>query len=63
MQWCRLKDFLFRIEPEVNCPEAVVTADVSKHLVVSSENSKELVVEEDVFKSSRVLHSPQVDPG
>ena len=54
---------MFCNEPEVNCPEAVVTADIPEHLVISSENSKELVVEEDVFKSSRVLHSPQVDPG
>ena len=45
----------------MNGPETVVTADITEHLVVSAENPKERIVEEDIFQSPGVFHPPQVD--
>ena len=45
----------------MNGPETIVTADITKHLVVSAENPKERVVEENIFQSPGVFHPTQVD--
>ena len=50
-------------KPEVNRPEAIVTANISEHLVVPPENPKERVVEKDIFQSPGGFHPPQVNPG
>ena len=48
---------------EVDGPEAVVTADLTEHLIVPPPHSKELVVEEDILESAGVLHCVEVDSG
>ena len=49
--------------PEMYCPEAVVTADLTKHLVVWPQDPEEGVVEENSLERVSVHHPPEVDPG
>ena len=48
--------------PEVNSPEAVITAHGPEHLVVSSLHPKCIVVKEDFLQCCGVLHTTKVDP-
>ena len=47
---------------EMDCPEAVVAADLTKHLVVLSLDAKEGVAEEDSLERVGVHHPSEVDP-
>ena len=48
--------------PEMDCPEAVIAADLTKHLVVRSLDTKERILEEDSLERVGVHHSSEVDP-
>ena len=48
---------------EMDCPEAVIAADFTKHLVVRSLDTKEGIVEEDSLERVGVHHPSEVDPG
>ena len=48
---------------EMDCPEAVIAADLTKHLVVPSLDTKEGIVEEDFLERVGVHHPSEVDPG
>ena len=43
--------------PKMYCPEAVVTTNLSEHLIVSPPHSEELIIEEYILQSASVLHS------
>ena len=49
--------------PEMDCPEAVITTDLTKHLVVWSQDPEEGIVEENSLERVSVHHPSEVDPG